>query len=180
MSFYTKKGDEGTTGFLGKERVKKYNLRMETLGSLDEANATLGLCRAFVCSTEIKEIVIKIQKDLYLLMGEVASEKEIAEMYRKINPENTIWIERTIDLISHKTSIPSEFIVPGDTKGGAFLALARTVIRRAERRLVELIDSGLVENQELIRYLNRLSSLLFVLELYENQVCGKGNQTLVK
>jgi cob(I)alamin adenosyltransferase len=113
-------------------------------------------------------------------MGEVASEKEIAEKFRSINQESVSWIESTIDIISQKTSIPSEFIVPGDTKGGAFLALGRTVIRRAERGLAELIDTGLVENKELLRFLNRLSSLLFVLELYENYISGKGDQTLVK
>jgi cob(I)alamin adenosyltransferase len=86
----------------------------------------------------------------------------------------------TIENISQKTTIPSEFIVPGDTKGGAFLALSRTIVRRAERRLAELLDLGFVENQELLRFLNRLSSLLFILELYENFIVGKGDQTLVK
>jgi cob(I)alamin adenosyltransferase len=180
MSFYTKTGDDGTTGLLGKDRVKKYDIRMETIGCLDEASAVLGLSRAFVCSTEIQEIVLKVQRQLYLVMGEVASEKEIAEKFRSINQESVSWIESTIDIISQKTSIPSEFIVPGDTKGGAFLALGRTVIRRAERGLAELIDTGLVENKELLRFLNRLSSLLFVLELYENYISGKGDQTLVK
>ena len=180
MGFYTKTGDDGTTGLLGKERVKKYDIRMETIGCLDEASAVLGLSRAFVCSTEIQEIVLKVQRQLYLVMGEVASETEIAEKFRSVNQESVSWIESTIDRISQKTSIPSEFIVPGDTKGGAFLALGRTVVRRAERGLAELIDTGKVENKELLRFLNRLSSLLFVLELYENYISGKGDQTLVK
>jgi len=75
MTFYTKTGDDGTTGLLGKDRVKKYDPRMETIGSLDEASAALGLCRAFVCSIEIQEIILKVQKQLYLVMGEVASRK---------------------------------------------------------------------------------------------------------
>src|SRR5690606_11829220 len=114
------------------------------------------------------------------VMGEVASEKEIAEKFRSINQENVTWIEQTIENISQKTSIPSEFIVPGDTKGGAFLSLSRTIVRRAERRLAEMFDHNVIENQDLLKFLNRLSSLLFILELYENFIVGKGDQTLVK
>jgi cob(I)alamin adenosyltransferase len=180
MTFYTKSGDDGSTSILGNQRVKKYDLRMETIGCLDEANAALGLSRAFVCSLEIQEIILKVQKQLYQVMGEVASEKDIADKFRSINYESVTWVENTIENISQKTSIPSEFIVPGDTKGGAFLALSRTIVRRAERRLAELLDQGTIENQELLRFLNRLSSLLFILELYENFISGKGNQTLVK
>ncbi len=180
MAFYTKTGDDGTTGLLGSQRVKKYDLRMETIGCLDESNAALGLSRAFVSSAEIQEIILKVQKQLYQVMGEVASEKSIVQEFRSINHASVAWIEETIDNISEKTSIPSEFIVPGDTKGGGFLALSRTIVRRAERRLAELLDQGSIENRELLRFLNRLSSLLFILELYENFISGKGDQTLVK
>jgi len=180
MAFYTKTGDNGTTGLLGKNRVKKYDIRMETIGTLDEANAALGLCRASVCSNEVKEIILTVQKQLYQVMGEAAAEKDVAEKFRSINQESVKWIETTIDSISQKTKIPSEFIVPGDTRGGAFLGLARTIIRRAERRMVELFDNKILENEELLKFLNRLSSLLFVLELYENFISGKGDQTLVK
>ncbi|HSM26338.1 MAG TPA: cob(I)yrinic acid a,c-diamide adenosyltransferase [Anaerolineaceae bacterium] len=180
MSFYTKTGDDGTTGLLGKERVKKYDVRMETIGALDEASAALGLARAFVCSVEIKEITLLLQKKLYLVMAEAASEESVADQFRSINQESVLEIESIIDHISQKISIPSEFIVSGDTKGGAFLGLSRTVIRRAERRIAELIDSGLIENKELLRFINRMSSLLFVLELYENSIVGESDQTLVK
>ncbi len=180
MSFYTRNGDDGTTGLLGKDRVKKFDLRMETLGCLDESNAALGLSRAFVGSVEIKEIVLKMQKMLYLVMGEVAADEENREKFSAIKPEHINEVEAYIDHISKKTKIPSEFIVPGDTKGGAFLGLARTVIRRSERRLVEMFDAGLVKNQYLLKLLNRLSSLLFILEIYENSVVGETGQTLVK
>ena len=180
MAFYTKTGDDGTTGLLGSQRVKKYDLRMDAIGCLDESNASLGLSRAFVSSLEIQEIILKVQKQLYQVMGEVASEKNIAEMFRSINHESITWIENTIENISQKTSIPSEFIVPGDTKGGAFLALSRTIVRRAERRVAELLDQDIIENQDLLVFLNRLSSLMFILELYENSISGKGEQTLVK
>lgn len=180
MSFYTRNGDDGTTGLLGKGRVKKYENRMEALGCLDEASAALGLSRAFVCSVEIKEIVLKMQKLLYLVMGEVAADEENRERFSVIKQEHITEVEELIDQLSKKTKIPSEFIVPGDTKGGAFLGFARTVTRRAERRLVEMFDTGLVRNQSLIKFLNRLSSLLFILEIYENSVVGETGQTLVK
>ncbi len=180
MSFYTRNGDDGTTSLLGKGRVKKYEVRMETIGTLDEASAVLGLSRAFVCAVEIKEIILKIQKLLYLVMGEVAAVEETADRFSVINKDHVSEIEEIIENISKKTRIPSEFIVPGDTKGGAFLGLARTVVRRAERRLDELYDVGQIKNMELLKFANRLSSLLFVLELYENSVVGESDQTLVK
>ncbi len=180
MTFYTKMGDDGTTGLLGKERVKKYDLRMETIGCLDEVNASLGICRAFSSSNEIQEIILSIQKQLYLVMGEVAADKNVATFLPSISNSTVLELEKTIELIGLKTKIPKEFIIPGDTKGGAFLSLSRTIVRRAERRMVDLIDSNVIENKELIKYINRLSSLLFVLELYENQISGKGKQTLVK
>jgi cob(I)alamin adenosyltransferase len=180
MAFYTKKGDDGSTGLLGKERVKKYDLRMETIGCLDEVNAALGVCKAFSSSNEIQEIIFLIQKQLYKMMGEVSSEKEIAGQFPGITDADISTIENTIDVIGKRTTIPREFIVPGDTKGGALLSLARTIVRRAERRLVELLDAKVIENKKLLQFINRLSSLLFVLELYENQISGKGKQTLVK
>ena len=180
MSFYTRNGDDGTTGFLGKGRVKKYEIRMETIGSLDEASAALRLARAFVCSVEIKEIVLKVQKFLYLVMGEVAADEENVVRFSAIKSDHVSELENIIDHISKKTKIPNEFIVPGDTKGGAFLGLSRTVIRRAERRLVEMLDAGLIQNQYLLKFINRLSSLLFILEIYENSVVGETGQTLVK
>ena len=180
MSFFTKMGDDGTTGLLGKGRVKKYDLRMETIGCLDEVSASLGICRAFSSSNEIQEVILSLQKQLYLMMSEIASERDVATKFSGISNQNVLELEKTIELIGQKVKIPKEFIVPGDTKGGAFLSLARTIVRRAERRMVELVDSNMIENKELLKFINRLSSLLFTLELYENQISGKGKQTLVK
>ena len=179
-AFYTRNGDDGTTGMLGNQRIPKHSLRMEAIGSLDEANAALGVVRSQTCSVEVREIVINVQKQLYLVMGEIAASKENAEKFRKIDQTSISWIEDGIDRISNQVDIPDEFIVPGDTKGGAFLALARTIVRRAERRVSELFSLNELENENLLSYLNRLSSLCFVLELYENNLIGKGNQTLVK
>lgn len=179
-AFYTRNGDDGTTGMLGNQRIPKHSLRMEAIGSLDEANAGLGIVRSQARSVEVREIVIKIQKQLYMVMGEIAASKENAQKFRKIDQATISWIEGEIDRISNLVNIPREFIVPGDTNGGAFLALARTIVRRAERRVSELFSLNEIENKNLLSYLNRLSSLCFVLELYENNLVGKGDQTLVK
>ncbi len=90
-----------------------------------------------------------------------------------IDPERIRWLESQIDLVAALAPIPAEFILPGDSPAGAALSLARTIVRRAERRLAELIDKGELENQVLLQYLNRLSSLCFALELLENQQAGK-------
>jgi cob(I)alamin adenosyltransferase len=178
--FYTRKGDDGTTGLLGDARVPKFSLRIDSIGTLDEANAALGLVRSQSCSNEIREIILKVQNHLYLMMSEVAATKDNAASFSKIDGETVSWLEEETDRISLKVTIPKEFIIPGDTVGGAFLALSRTIVRRAERRISELLNLSELVNYEILRYLNRLSSLCFVLEIYENNLIGKGNQTLVK
>ena len=179
MSFYTAKGDDGTTGLLGEGRVPKYHVRMEAVGTLDEASAALGLARA-QCEAptpkgtlQTPRILLEVQRDLYKLMAEVAATPENAEKFRGIDEERVKWLEQTTDELSKVVGMPKEFILPGDTLGGAALSLARAVIRRAERRVVELYDGDVVVNQHLQRYLNRLSSLCFVLELLENQHSGR-------
>ena len=174
--FYTRKGDDGTTGTLGKTRLPKYHPRIETVGTLDEATAALGLARALVESPEVDVILTKIQRDIYSLMAEVAATPENAAKFRSIKSSHVEWLEKQTDALSEKIEMPTEFILPGETKGGGALSVARTVTRRAERRVAELLDEGELENKELLRYLNRLSSLCFILELVENQFEGKVTQ----
>ena len=174
--FYTRKGDDGTTGTLGKTRLPKYHPRIETIGTLDEATAALGLARALIESPEVDVILTKIQRDIYSLMAEVAATPENAAKFRSIKSSHVEWLEKQTDVLSEKIEMPTEFILPGETKGGGALSVARTVTRRAERRVAELLDEGELENKELLRYLNRLSSLCFILELVENQFEGKVTQ----
>ncbi|MCP4142384.1 MAG: cob(I)yrinic acid a,c-diamide adenosyltransferase [Chloroflexi bacterium] len=174
--FYTRKGDDGTTGTLGKTRLPKYHPRIEAIGTLDETTATLGLARALAKSPEIDAILTKIQRDIYSLMAEVAATPENAAKFRSIDPSHVEWLEKETDSLSQKVEMPTEFILPGETKGGGALSVARTVVRRAERRVAELLAEGELENKELLRYLNRLSSLCFMLELVENQFEGKATQ----
>lgn len=172
MNFYTRSGDDGTTGLLGEGRVSKTDARIEALGALDESTSALGLARSQVRDPRIGEILLEAQRDLYKLMAEVAATPEQAGKFHAIDSGRVTWLESKIESLSESVVMPREFIIPGDTPGGAALSLARTIIRRAERRVVELVNAGAISNPELGRYLNRLSSLCFVLELVENTAAG--------
>jgi len=173
MTFYTAKGDDGTTGLLGEGRVPKYHVRMEAVGALDEASAALGLARAQCSAPQTSPILLEAQRDLYKLMAEVAATLENAKRFHFINEARVNWLEKQTDELSTVVEMPKEFILPGDTLGGAALSMARAIVRRAERCVVNLFDDEVVINPDLQRYLNRLSSLCFVLELLENQNAGK-------
>lgn len=173
MSFYTATGDDGTTGLLGEGRVPKYHARMEAIGALDESSAALGLARAQCSAPQTAPVLLEAQRDLYKLMAEVAATPENAQRFHFINDTRVNWLEKQTDELSAFVAMPKEFILPGDTLGGATLSMARAIVRRAERCVVNLFDDEVVVNPDLQRYLNRLSSLCFVLELLENQFAGK-------
>jgi cob(I)alamin adenosyltransferase len=173
MTFYTARGDDGTTGLLGEGRVPKYHARMEAIGALDEASAAIGLARAQCGAPQTPTILLEAQRDLYKLMAEVAATPENAQRFHFIDASRVNWLEHETDELSKVVEMPKEFILPGDTLGGASLSLARAIVRRAERCVVNLFDDEEVKNPDLQRYLNRLSSLCFVLELLENQNAGK-------
>jgi len=172
MTFYTSRGDDGTTNLLGGGRVAKYHARIEAVGTLDESTAALGLARAQCQDPRSGVILLETQRDLYKLMAEVAATPGNAEKFHFIDARRVSWLEEQTDALSKLVEMPKEFIVPGDSLAGAALSLARTIIRRAERRVVELFDAKEIANVELQRYLNRLSSLCFVLELLENKAAG--------
>jgi cob(I)alamin adenosyltransferase len=172
MSFFTRKGDDGYTGLLGEGRVPKSHPRIEALGALDEANATLGLARAFCRVEQTRNILLTAQRDIYKLMAEVAATPDNAAKFRTIDEARVQWLEKHTTEISQSVSVPNEFIIPGDTPASAALDLGRTVVRRAERKVADLHHLGEVENEYLLMYLNRLSSLCFVLELLENAEAG--------
>jgi cob(I)alamin adenosyltransferase len=172
MTFYTAKGDDGTTGLLGEGRVMKYDARIEAIGTVDESTAALGLARAQCLDPRSGSILLEAQRDLYKLMAEVAATPENAEKFRGIDASRVKWLEEQTDELSKVVEMPKEFILPGDSLAGAALSLARAIIRRAERRVVEMFDTDGLSNPDLQRYLNRLSSLCFVLELLENKAAG--------
>lgn len=160
-------GDTGYTGLLGEQRVPKYDPRPDTFGTVDEATSALGLARALASEPEVKEIIYQIQQELYLLMGELATPPE---NYEKIGLRMTIEhvqrLEHVEEQLKSKVEIPNKFIIPGDTPAGAALDLARTIIRRAERMAVKLLHDEVIQNSEVVRYLNRLSDLIFILARY--------------
>lgn len=172
MTFYTSQGDDGMTNLLGEGRVTKYHARIEAVGTLDESSAALGLARAQCLDPRSGSILLEVQRDLYKLMAEVAATPENAARFRFIDASRVKWLEEQTDALSQLVDMPKEFILPGDSLAGAALSVARTIVRRAERRVVELFDAEQLSNPELQRYLNRLSSLCFVLELLENKAAG--------
>jgi cob(I)alamin adenosyltransferase len=177
--FYTRKGDDGTTGQLGVGRLSKYHPRIEALGTLDEASAAVGLARALCQTSQCKAILVEVQHDLYTLMTEVAATPETEERFQTLDVKRLKWLESRIDNISTVIPIPKEFILSGDTLPGAVMALSRAIVRRAERRVAELFDKGEIRNPVVLQYLNRLSSLCFTLELLENHSAGQ-DTTLAK
>jgi cob(I)alamin adenosyltransferase len=178
--FYTRKGDEGETGILGKGRVPKYDVRLEALGTVDELNSALGMARSAARDVETAGMLLHVQRDLYALMAELAASGETGERFQMINSLHVQWLEDQVDILSARTSMPSGFIVPGDSPSGAILDLARTTARRAERRVLEMLNRKGIKNIEVQQYLNRLSSLLFVMELGEVRFAGQEKPTMAK
>jgi cob(I)alamin adenosyltransferase len=170
---HTHIGDDGTGGLLGEGRLPKYHPRMETLGVLDEASAALGLARAASNDPLTGELLKTVQRDLYAIMSEVAATPENSLRFRILSEERVQWLDSQVEKMAARTPLPAEFILPGDTLSGAALDLARTIVRRAERRAAELIATGGIENKALLLYLNLLSSLCFALEVFENAQAGK-------
>lgn len=176
--FYTKTGDDGTTGLLGEKRVDKSELQIEVLGTLDELSAALGLARS-LCSTPIDLEVKNIQRVIYEIMSEVAAIPDNVEKFMKLEDSTIEYLETQIAMYEKRTQLPKDFILPGDRPDSAAIAVARTITRRAERRLVELSRREDMLRPVLLRYINRLSSFLFILEIHvlQNQ---EGKVTLAK
>ena len=160
-------GDTGYTGLLGEQRVPKYDPRPDTFGTVDEATSALGLARAASTDLKVKGIIYQVQQELYLLMGELATPPENYEkMGLRMTIEHVQRLEQVEESLKQEVEIPNKFIIPGDSLDGAALDLARTIIRRAERMAVKLLHDGVIQNSEVVRYLNRLSDLIFILARY--------------
>lgn len=170
---YTGQGDDGFTGLLGGERVPKYDPRPEAYGTVDEAQAVMGMARAAAQDPRTQAILLDAQRDLYHIMAELAAATpQVAGRVDGLPQGGAEWLERAIDDLDEKLPPLRIFVVPGDSPASAALHLARTVVRRAERQVARLVHQGDVPNVELVRYLNRLSSLLFVLARWEDWQAG--------
>jgi len=160
-------GDTGYTGLIGEQRVPKYDPRPDTFGTVDEATSALGLARAVAKDQKVKDMILRIQQDLYLLMAELATTPENYEkMGFRVTADHVHRLEQQEEALKREVEIPNKFVIPGDTPDGAALDLARTIIRRAERMAVKLLHEGVIENKEVVVYLNRLSDLVFIIARY--------------
>lgn len=155
---YTKTGDKGLTSLYTGERVEKNCLRVQVYGAIDEADSALGLARAFVAVKDVREKIFAAQKLLSKLMADFAS----LNREPLITSDDVKNLEADMDALENSLPPLREFIIPGNSKGGAFLDLARTITRRAERLSCELAKSEQVHEVDKI-FLNRLSDYCFLL-----------------
>ena len=175
---YTRMGDEGYTGVLGRERVPKYDLRPSAYGDVDEATSFLGVAKTLTMSAHHRVLLQQIQHDLYALMADLATLPEATTRPAWLKGERVDWLETQTDALEAAIEIPPAFILPGDSQAGAILDVARAVVRRAERQVARLYHQGELRNNDPLRYLNRLSSLLFVLARQEDRAAGREEFTL--
>jgi cob(I)alamin adenosyltransferase len=170
MKIYTKTGDTGTTSLFGGTRVKKYNLRIESYGTVDELNSYIGLIKDQDIADDSKEALLRVQNELFTLGAMLATppEKETLKSGKerlnipKINENSILFLENEIDKMDAELPQMTHFILPGGHQAVSFCHVARCVCRRAERLSVELNDHEILNN-DILKYLNRLSDYLFVL-----------------
>ncbi len=160
----TRTGDTGDTSLFARGRVRKTDRRIEALGDLDEAQAALGLARSLAPRSKAGRVLHDLQRGLYLAMAELATpEPDRTRLPTRLDGEAVTALERTLAALKERTPITGRFVIPGDERVSAALDLARTVVRRAERRVVACVDAGDVTGETLLPWLNRASDLLFVL-----------------
>jgi len=165
---FSKKGDRGFTSLLGGQRIPKSGPRPEAYGTLDEASSALGIARAAATRLKTKEIILDLQKDLLILGAELATVAEDMKKYSyQITPEHVTRLERLIEALQVEVKLKKEFILPGETMASAAIDLARAIVRRAERKAVRLFQAKIIDNVDVLRFLNRLADLLFTLARYE-------------
>ena len=166
----TKAGDDGTTGLLLGGRVSKADARTEAYGTVDEAVSALGLARALTEESRVRAIIEELQRHLFTVAAELATDSahhdELASRFGVVTEAMTAELEAHLETLRAETTLPREFVVPGDTQASAAMDVARSVIRRAERRAVGLQQAKTVTNPELVRFLNRASDLAFVVARY--------------
>ena len=166
---YTKKGDDGTTSLWYGDRVAKSDARTESYGALDEASSALGVARS-LCGPDQAELaadILRLQDDLFIAGAELATAPEAAERLvdgvSRVTPEMATELEQLIDRYMDRVDLPPKFVIPGGTQLSAHLDLARTIIRRAERRTVSLATDNGLASDELLRFLNRASDAAFAM-----------------
>lgn len=173
MKIYTRTGDAGETGLLYGGRAPKDDVRFEAVGAIDEAVAALGLARAALAPGDLRDLILRLQRELFAVGAQCATGDEHLERLdsakgTRVDEEMIAALESMIDDHVARTEMPAEFVIPGESPASAALDLARSITRRAERRVVALVKAGaLAGDAAPQRYLNRLADLLFVLARHE-------------
>ena len=164
MKIYTRTGDDGTTGLIGGSRLKKNNIRLEAYGTVDELNSYIGVVRSFYFEEHADSVLETIQNKLFVIGAHLATDQTVEMIKSQIPVEiaDIMLLEIEMDKMIEVLPPLNNFILPGGSQATAFCHVARTVCRRAERRIVELSEKSEVESN-LIKYINRLSDYLFVL-----------------
>jgi cob(I)alamin adenosyltransferase len=186
VKIYTRKGDEGKTSLWYGGRVPKSDPRTEAYGSLDEATSVLGLARAVCDDERLHRDILRLQHELFVAGAELATAPEARDRLEvgitKLDSAMVEWLEDAIDRYMAEVDLPPKFVIPGGTELSARLDVARSVLRRAERRIVALAHEGEIADSVALRYINRASDLLFAMaryadepepELFEGRDAGK-------
>ena len=187
---YTRKGDDGTTSLWYGGRVAKTDARTEAYGAIDEAGAALGVARS-LCGPDDGELaadILRLQRELFVAGAELATAPEaegrLDEGISRVADDMVSALEPVIDRYMDRVDLPPKFVIAGGTKLSAQLDVARTVTRRAERRVVALMEEGELGSEAVMRYLNRASDLVFAMarfadvddpELFEGREAGRGD-----
>ena len=174
MRIYTRKGDTGTTGLLfGGARVSKADLRTDAYGTTDEAVSALGLARAAIgavtdrTEAQLATLIVRLQRELFVVGAELATHmdrrQKLTDGVTRVTAEMVTSLEGEIDALEAGHEMPVEFVLPGETLTGAAIDMARSIVRRAERRAVALVEANELRDSQVVPYLNRLADLLFVM-----------------
>jgi cob(I)alamin adenosyltransferase len=174
VKIYTRKGDDGTTGLWYGGRVPKFSGRPEAYGSVDEAAAALGLCRAAAePDGELYGDILRVQNELFVAGAELATAPEAAGRLEpgvsKVTPGMVERLESDVDRYMERVDLPPKFVIPGGTELSARLDVARAAVRRAERRVSALRDRGDLADETVLIYLNRLSDALFAMARFADE-----------
>ena len=172
MKIYTKTGDHGETGLFGGPRVRKDHCRIEAFGDVDEVNCLLGLARAMALPPEIEATLQRVQHELFALGAELATPEPEKHQVPQVGDHAVALLEQEIDRLEEQLPPLTQFILPSGCEASVRVHTARTVCRRAERRVVALVDADSSVSERSIRYLNRLSDYLFVAARFTNLRAG--------
>jgi cob(I)alamin adenosyltransferase len=173
VKIYTRKGDDGSTSLWYGGRVAKNDLRTEAYGTLDEAAAALGVARSLCKHDRLRTDILQLQNELFIAGAELATAPEasgrLEDGVSRITAQMVERLERSIDSYMAEVDLPPKFVIPGGTQLSGQLDVARSVLRRAERRIVALGQSGALEGSELLGFVNRASDLLFAMARFADE-----------